>query len=113
MFVCTRMHWPEQEIKSWTRNKLFGYKYLLETTINVIGVIIVPNRWLNTDDASRRRNHNIHLIQGKLYILGGRFNQDVLNIQSLAVSDDLEYSIVPQLCIPGRIEFFTSIVWNV
>ena len=83
-----------------------GHHYYLD--INNVG-----NGWLQTGAMTRRNHHNAHVIRGNVYIFGGRASPTHLNSQTLNVTDDLDFAFVPELRIVSRIEYFTSIVWNV
>ena len=90
------------------RNQQWGF-----SSVDILNVNNLGTGWLKGTGLHYRYNHNAHVINGQIYIVGGRHNAAFLNIYSFVFQDNFTFALYAQLTIPGGLETFTSIVWNV
>ena len=87
-------------------NNFYGDGFVLD--VNNLG-----NGWISGVSMPNRAIHNAHVINGFIYCFGGRAWASIFNMNTIKIEDDLSFKSENQANIPGEIDFFTSIVWNV
>ena len=69
--------------------------------------------WVTKNGIAARARHNTHVINGQIYIVGGRISATNLNTNTYTLDSNFTFQRHRSLNIPGGMEFFASIAWNV